>query len=170
MHPLRTWLDGLLGLQGGPNLWQMGLRALIIYLMSILLIRLGSDKRLMGRHAPFDIILAVIFGSVMSRAINGSAPFFQTVGAGAVFIAAHWALALLSYRFRTLEVMLKGKPKILIRDGSVEIGAMRSAAISEADLQEALFVKGKAMSPGEVALARLECNGEISVFTVKQRG
>jgi uncharacterized membrane protein YcaP (DUF421 family) len=164
MHPLRSFLNASLGLDGGPNLWQMGIRTLVIYLMSIALVRVGRDKRMLGRHAPFDIILAVIFGSVMSRAINGSAPFFQTIGAGAVFILAHWALALLSYRSRTIEVLLKGKPKVLIREGVVDSRAMRAAALSEADLQEALFMKGKAMRPEDVALARLECNGEISVF------
>jgi uncharacterized membrane protein YcaP (DUF421 family) len=168
MHPLQSFLNGMLGLDSGPNLWQMGLRTVVIYLMSVLLIRVGSDKRMLGRHAPFDIILSVIFGSVMSRAINGSAPFFQTIGVGAVFILAHWILAILSFRFRGLEILLKGKPKILVREGKIESEAMRSAAISDADLQEALFMKGKAMSAEEVALARLECNGEISVFPRKK--
>jgi uncharacterized membrane protein YcaP (DUF421 family) len=164
MHPLQSLLNGLLGLDAGPNLWQMGLRTVVIYLMSILLIRVGSDKRMLGRHAPFDIILSVIFGSVMSRAINGSAPFFQTIGIGFVFILSHRVLALLSFRYRGLEVLLKGKAKVLIREGAIDADAMRASAISDADLQEALFMKGKAMSPDEVALARLECNGEISVF------
>jgi uncharacterized membrane protein YcaP (DUF421 family) len=167
MHPLQSLLNSLLGLEAGPNLWQMGLRTLVIYLMSILLIRVGGDKRMLGRHAPFDIILSVIFGSVMSRAINGSAPFFQTIGVGFVFILAHRVLAILSYRYRGLEVLLKGKPKVLIREGVSDAEAMRASAISDADLQEALFMKGKAMSPAEVALARLECNGEISVFPRK---
>ncbi|MBW8888195.1 MAG: DUF421 domain-containing protein [Fibrobacteres bacterium] len=164
MHPLQSWLNGLFGLDGGPNLWQMALRTLVIYLMSILLIRIGGDKRMLGRHAPFDIILSVIFGSVMSRAINGSAPFFQTIGVGFVFILIHRILALLAFRYRGMEVLLKGKPVVLIREGAIDSGAMRATAISDADLQEALFMKGKAMKPEEVALARLECNGEISVF------
>jgi uncharacterized membrane protein YcaP (DUF421 family) len=148
----------------------MGIRTLIIYLMCVALIRVGSDKRILGRHSPFDMILAVIFGSVMSRAVNGAAPFFQTIFAGAVFILIHWCLSALSFRSRFLETVLKGKPQILIENGIIHRRALRATLISDSDLEEALYANGQVRRPAEVALARLECNGEISVIPAESNG
>lgn len=161
---MRAFLDTALGLSGSPNLWQMGMRALIIYVMSVVLIRSGSDKRLMGRHAPFDVILGVIFGSVMSRAVNGSAPFFQTIGAGAAFILIHWIMSSLAYRMPTIAFLLKGAPRPLIRDGELLRDNLKRSLISDGDLAEALRANGQRQDASQVKLAQLECNGEISVI------
>jgi uncharacterized membrane protein YcaP (DUF421 family) len=164
MHGLESVLDAALGLQGAPNLWQMILRSMVVYIMSIALIRVGNDKRMMGRHSSFDMILAVIFGSVMSRAVNGSAPFFQTFAAGGVFIVAHWLLAAVTLRNRRAETWLKGVPKLLVRDGEILDEAMKRGLISRADLMESLRSNGGIRSTGELSAAWLEGNGEISVI------
>ena len=71
------------------NIWQMGLRAAIIYLAALIMVRIAGDRRFIGKYAAFDVILSIIFGSTLSRAINGNSAFFATIFAGFVLVAMH---------------------------------------------------------------------------------
>jgi uncharacterized membrane protein YcaP (DUF421 family) len=71
-------------------------RAGLIFTITLAIVRMDS-KRFLGKATVFDIILGIMIGSVMSRAINGSAPFFRTVLAGMVLVAMHWTLAGLAF-------------------------------------------------------------------------
>lgn len=110
------------------------------------------------------MILGIIFGSVMSRAVNGSAPFFQTIGVGAAFIVIHWIFSAMAFRLPALAFVLKGRPRPLVRDGEMLRPNLKRALISDGDLAGALRVNGQRMDAAQVKLAQLECNGEISVI------
>src|SRR5262249_49447883 len=70
---------------------QIALRAILVFLVWLVVVRL-ADRRLLGKYSAFDVVLAVMLGSVLSRAINGSAPFWGTLAAAAVLVALHWLL------------------------------------------------------------------------------
>ena len=55
------------------NSHQMGLRAAVVFIVTILMVRLAK-KRFMGRATAFDVILGIMIGSIVSRAINGQQP------------------------------------------------------------------------------------------------
>ena len=57
------------------SVWQVSLRALIVFIIAIVMLRI-CDKRLMGKSTVFDVMLGIVFGSTVSRAIKGNAPFF----------------------------------------------------------------------------------------------
>src|SRR5690348_8778006 len=61
----------------------MALRTIVVFAFTLAIVRLGS-KRFLGEASPFDFIVGIMLGSVMSRAINGSAPFFPTLVSGTV--------------------------------------------------------------------------------------
>jgi uncharacterized membrane protein YcaP (DUF421 family) len=67
----------------------MSLRDVIVYVVTIVIVRLGK-KRFMGRTTAFDVILGILLGSIVSRAITGNAPFFPALAASAVLVAMHW--------------------------------------------------------------------------------
>lgn len=50
---------------------QMALRTVLIYTATLAIVRVGS-KRFLSRATAFDAIVAIMLGSIMSRAINGS--------------------------------------------------------------------------------------------------
>src|SRR5688572_31750908 len=84
----------LLGLElnvGDVNALQMALRTIIIYAFTLAIVRLGS-KRFLGKPSAFDTTVAIMLGSIMSRAINGSAPLAPTLASGVVLIGLHWLL------------------------------------------------------------------------------
>jgi uncharacterized membrane protein YcaP (DUF421 family) len=146
---------------------QMGLRAMVVYLTWLAAVRF-ADKRLLGKYSPFDVVLAVILGAVLGRAINGSTPFFETMGAGAVLVGMHWLFALLSVRSHGFGRLVKGAERVLIWNGEVRRAEMRKNHMSENDLLEMLRLNGHVADPVDVAAAYLERNGEISVLPFRQ--
>src|SRR5688500_11455069 len=53
--------------------WQMSVRAVIVFAFGILLVRL-SGKRTFGKLSAFDIVLAIVVGSNLSRALHRQRP------------------------------------------------------------------------------------------------
>ena len=161
-----NWLIGL-ELEGKDlNVWQMSLRAMIVFIVAIIMLRLG-DKRFMGKSTAFDVMLGIVFGSTVSRAITGNAPFFPTLVAGLVLILMHWTLAAIAFRSHGFGTAVKGRDRLLVRDGEILWDVMKKVHITEHDLQEALRNHGKQPDVGQVQAAHLERNGEISIISKK---
>lgn len=81
------------GAELGPL--QLTARAVTLYLVTLVLIRLGRS-RYVGRNLAFDVVLGFILGSLLTRAINGSDTLFQTVMATGVMLGVHAVVRLLS--------------------------------------------------------------------------
>ena len=159
-------LHALLDLGGdreAPGAAAAALRTVIVYAVTLALVRLGS-RRLLAKPSAFDLIVAVMVGSIMSRAINGAAPVGPTLLAGATLIAMHWAFAALAFRMHWLSAALKGTRIPLIRDGQVLREGMRRANITDDDLAEALRLQVHDDDPAAVAAAYMERSGAISVI------
>ncbi|MDY6781461.1 MAG: DUF421 domain-containing protein [Cyanobacteriota bacterium] len=165
METVGETIHSVLGLDAQKlTFWQMGARAVIVYVAGLAMVRLGGDRRFIGQYAAFDVILSIMLGATLSRAINGSAAFFPTLGAAWVLVGLHWLLSLLSFHFDQLEATIKGRSRVLIQDGQLCQRAMRKSHISRRDLDTALRLKAKLTDPSQVALAYLESSGDISVI------
>ena len=145
------------------NAWQMSLRALIVFTVAIALVRFG-DKRFMGNNTALDVMLGIVFGSVVSRAITGNAPFFPTLAAGLVLVLAHWVLSAIAFRSHRFGTMVKGRERTLVKDGVIQWDEMKKAHISEHDLREALRIHGESGDTSKLKSAHLERNGDISII------
>ena len=161
-NPAGIW--EVIGTGGGDlTVWQMSLRALVVYVAAILLVKAGN-KRFMGKNTAFDVILGIILGSVLSRAITGNAPFFQTIGAGAALVGLHWFFSVASFHSHRFGTFIKGQERMLVKDGEIQWDNMRKSYISRNDLDMALRSTGKVTGPVDVAVANLERSGDISVI------
>ena len=87
--------------------WPDGARAVVVYVVTVLMVRLGK-KRFMGQSTAFDVILGIMLGSVVSRAITGNAPFFPALSAAAVLLAMHWLFSALAFRSHLFGEAIKG--------------------------------------------------------------
>lgn len=145
---------------------QMALRSILVYALALILVRMGS-RRFLAQASAFDIIVAIMLGSIMSRAINGSAPFLPTLIASGALVGAHWVLAALAYNTSFLGPLVKGEPRLLIKDGEVQEDQMRAAKLSEHDLEQALHAQSL-RDPSKVKRAYLERDGSISVVPLKK--
>lgn len=165
MHMLWESLRWAFGVDTDPrsyNVLQVSLRALLVYLVGLLIIRLGRN-RLLGRQSPFDIVLGFVLGSVLSRAINGTSHLLVTLVSSLVLVVAHRSVAFLSFHSHRFGALVKGEPHRVVEDGRIDWTQMRREHISERDLEEALRLRAKTADEKKVAEARLERNGEISI-------
>jgi uncharacterized membrane protein YcaP (DUF421 family) len=144
------------------NVPQMGLRAAIVYVVTVLMVRVAK-KRFMGRATAFDVILGVMIGSIVSRAVTGNAPFLPALTATAVLLAMHWLFSGIAMRWHGFGTVIKDKSRVLVRKGDVDTSAMRATHMTEHDLWEDLRGKGIARLE-QVEEARLERSGNLSVI------
>jgi uncharacterized membrane protein YcaP (DUF421 family) len=145
---------------------QIALRTLLVYVAALALVRLAS-KRFLSEATAFDVIVAIMLGSIMSRAMDGSAPFLPTLLTAAVLLGLHWLFALLAYHTSWFGTLVKGERVLLIKDGEIQPEGMRRGSITEADLTQALRIQTNQTDPARVRRAYLERNGQISIVPYK---
>jgi uncharacterized membrane protein YcaP (DUF421 family) len=140
---------------------QISLRGIIVFLVTLTTVRLGH-KRSLSRKTPFDAVLLVILAAVLSRAINGSAAFFATLGGGVVLVVLHRLFAHLAYYSHGFGILVKGRPDTIVRDGECDLRMMRRNHVSIHDLEEDLRLGAHIDDLSQVRLARVERSGDIS--------
>ncbi len=151
--------------KGFVNWWQMSIRAIIIFIYGVALVRIAG-RRAFGRQSSLDIVLTVLIGSNLSRGLTGSAPFFPTMAATAALVALYWISIHLAQRWDFVGFVMKGGQTVLVRDGRPDPAAMRKEGVSHLDLYEAIR-SARLDELESVALATLERGGHISVVPRK---
>jgi uncharacterized membrane protein YcaP (DUF421 family) len=145
------------------NDWQMVIRGLLVFIMTIVIVRLGKRKFL-GKNSALDIILAVIIGSVASRAINGSGYLFSTLLSIGFLVACHWFLSYISFKSGKIASFLEGEGFPLMKGGKLDEKAMLIQLFRKEELLEAARLRGNISDLSKVEEAYLESNGSISVI------
>ena len=169
MESFYNFVGPLLGLGVEPKqltFLQISLRGIIVFITTLAMIRLGH-KRSLARKTPFDAVLIVILASVLSRAINGSAAFFATLGGSVVIVLVHRVFALIAYHSHLFGILIKGQPEVIVENGALILKTMGRNHISKHDLEEDLRLDAELESTEGVKIARVERSGDIS-FIKKQ--
>src|SRR5437762_6930366 len=164
MNAFWNSFETLLGLSVEPrNLTfvQISLRAVIVFVATLAMVRLGH-KRSLSRKTPFDAVLLVILASVISRAINGSAAFFATIGGSVVLVLLHRLFAHMAYYSHAFGILVTGRPDIIVRDGQCDFRMMLRNHISTHDLEEDMRLDAHIDDLSKVRVARVERSGDIS--------
>jgi uncharacterized membrane protein YcaP (DUF421 family) len=140
---------------------QISLRGAVVFVATLIMVRLGH-KRSLARKTAFDAILIVILASVLSRAINGSAAFFPTLGGGLVLVMIHRLFALAAFHSHWFGCLIKGEPDLIVENGQVDQRNARRNHISMHDLQEDLRLDAETEDLDKIKVARVERSGDIS--------
>ncbi|HTH15610.1 MAG TPA: YetF domain-containing protein [Magnetospirillum sp.] len=151
----------LFGMKGDVSWWQMSLRGITVFIYGLLLVRFPG-QRIFGKSSAFDIVLAVLVGSNLSRALTGNSPFIATLAATTVIVMIHWGVAHLAAHSRVLSWLAKGAVVHLVTDGQPDRRRMARHGITDGDLEEAMRQFGVERLD-QVKTACLERNGKISV-------
>lgn len=153
MHEL--WVPSL-------PLWQLVLRALLVYAGVMVLLRL-SGKRAVGQLTPFDLVLLILIGNAVQNGLNGGDnSLTAALVLSLCLIALNYAAAWLSARKPAVRRLLEGEPVVLARDGHVYRHVLRRELVSRADFDEAMREAG-CSDAARIRLALLETNGRISI-------
>ena len=170
MKAFYDFVGPLFGLGADPKdltFVQISLRGIVVFLATLVMIRLGH-KRSLARKTAFDAVLIVILASVLSRAINGSAAFFATIGGSVVIVLVHRLFAFFAYHSHWFGCLIKGRAEMIVEDGELILPTMRRNHISQHDLEEDLRLDAKIEDLSRVRIARIERSGDISF--IKKHG
>jgi uncharacterized membrane protein YcaP (DUF421 family) len=170
MNALQNFFLTLLGPDGKATeltLLQISLRGFIIFIVGLSLVRIG-DRRSLAEKTGFDAIFIVLIGSMLSRAINGTGPFFTTIGAGIALMIIHRAFAFGAFQSHWFGCLIKGKALTLVRSGEIDWKEMKHGLVSQHDLEEDLRLDAKTEEISDIAIARLERSGDISFIKKKE--
>jgi uncharacterized membrane protein YcaP (DUF421 family) len=142
--------------------WHFALRAVAVYMLVMLLVRL-SGKRVVGKFTPFDLVLLILIGNAVQNGMNGG----DNSLTGAVIlaiclIALNYGVAFVAARSPRARTFIEGKPVVLARDGTIFREVLRHELVSKADFHEAMREAG-CDDIERIRVATLETNGHISI-------
>ena len=142
--------------------WEFVVRGVVVYIFLLVFLRL-TGKRQTGQYAPFDLVLLLILSNAVQNSMNaGDNSLVGGLMSASTLLVCHAGLSHLTYRFRKLERLIDGRPRVLVQDGKVDEQLMQSERISASDLAAALRAGG-CLHAHEVARATIEVNGQITV-------
>ena len=170
MNALQNFFLVLLGPDGKATeltILNISLRCFIIFVVGLALVRIG-DRRSLAQKTAFDAIFIVLIGSMLSRAINGTAPFFITIAGGIALMIIHRIFAFGACKSHAFGKLIKGKPVTLVRNGEIDWEKMKHNLVSKHDFEEDLRLDAKTEDVSSIQLARLERSGDIS-FIKKEK-
>lgn len=157
-----TLLD-VFGVTNHIEWWQELPRAFVVFVFGLILLRI-SGRRTFARWSALDIIVSIVMGSSLSRALTGSAPLGGTLLAMSLIAFLHWVLARAASRSRRFAHLVEGQPAILGQSGAVFPREMQRYNISETDMSEALRKEG-VPDAARTLQVTLEPSGAITVLT-----
>ena len=160
-------LINIFGIQNHLTTAQEAARAVLIFSYGLILLRI-SGPRMFGHWSALDIVVTIMVGSALARAMTGSAPLVGTMVAAAVMAFLHVMLAHWVARNQALARLVEGTSVTLVDHGHIDSVARLKCKISQSDLREALRQEGV---DGEAHLANvksvtLEPSGHLSVVKI----
>jgi uncharacterized membrane protein YcaP (DUF421 family) len=141
---------------------QMTTRAVIVFFAVLALLRL-SGSRTFGGNTAFDMVVKIMLGAVMSRAVVAASPFWGTLLAGLVLVALHRVLAWAAFHSTFVGRLVKGEGQLLAQQGRLDEKSLRRNHLTHADLLEGLRESANIGAVEQAETVRLERDGSISV-------
>lgn len=143
------------------------IRATVLYAIIIFLIRL-MGKRQIGELQPSELVITILLSEIASIPMqDNNIPILHSVVALFALVAYEIltsAAGLKSYKLRSF---MQGHPVIVIRDGEIDMKALKKLRMTVNDLISALRQKD-VFEISQVSYAIFETNGKISVLLKPQ--
>jgi uncharacterized membrane protein YcaP (DUF421 family) len=149
--------------------WEFLLRALVVYVFLLILLRL-TGKRQVGQLAPFDLVLLLVLSNAVQNSMNGGD---NSITAGIILastlVLLNYSVGWMTHRSKRLEGIVEGHPLVLIHNGHVYRDVMEQEKVTQHELDAALREAG-CSSISEVHFAVMETNGKITVQPRNNKG
>ena len=144
-------------------LLEVAFRTLIMYGYTLLAVRF-LGKRGTGQLTAFDFIVVILLGSAAGDPmLYDDVPLVYGIIVITVVVVIERVLNAFTNRNIKLEEFIESTPTLLVKDGVIDIKALKDEEISHSELLMELREKG-VRSIGEVERAYIEPSGRVSVF------
>ena len=153
--------------QGGGSLFTLFFRAMILYVLMILVMR-AMGKGQLGQFQPYELVMAILLADIFATPMASvSTPLLYGIVPVAALFVVHGIITLLCMRFDRVRAFISGKPVVVIERGEIKQDEMRRLCISLSDLLEGLRGAG-ILDPSRAETAILEANGTLTAFTASR--
>lgn len=149
--------------------WQFIVRGAVIYLAVLLLLRLGG-KRQIGQMGTGEFVAILLISNAVQNAMNGGD---NSITGGLILAAVLIGLSVLvdylTYRSKACEVLLQGRPTLLIHQGKLLHQNLEKEFLNVHEVKTMLRRQG-IHDLAEVREAVLESGGWVSVIKKDELG
>lgn len=162
---MKDFADFLFGLRADSHTItavQMTARAVVVFFAALALLRV-SGPRTFGSSTAFDMVVKIMLGALLSRAVVAASPFGGTLLAGLAFVGLHRLLAWAAYRSEWVGRLVKGQAHVLAEQGRPRADQLGQLNLTEKDLLEGLRENANVAALNQTAAVYLERDGSISV-------
>jgi uncharacterized membrane protein YcaP (DUF421 family) len=140
-------------------------RAAVIYVFLWAITRI-LGRATLGELSTFQLVLFIVMGDLVQQGVTQQD--YSVTGAVlaiSTIAVITWSLAYANRRWRWARPITHGTPVRVVRDGEIDLEALRAEQLSAEDLFAAAREHGiKRLA--DVELAVLEADGKVSFFTV----
>ena len=147
--------------------WQMMLRGTAVYWFLLLVFRFVL-RRDVGSMGVADLLFVVLVADASSNAMQGE---YRTVSDGLVLLGTligwNFLLDWLGYHSPAVSRFLEAPPEVLIKHGKPNHRVLKREMITLEELDAQLREQG-VESLSSVRVARMESDGQLSVFTYRR--
>lgn len=149
--------------EGADNMAVTLIRAAILYIIVIFLIRL-MGKRQIGELQPSELVITILVSEIASIPMqDNSIPILNSVVALFALVAFEIISSALSLKNHKIRSYMQGHPVIVIRNGIIDYKALKKLRMTVNDLVSALRQKD-VFDLSQISYAIFETNGKISVL------
>ncbi len=138
------------------------LRAVIAWLAVLILLRLAGKRQVAQMGIGEFVALLLISNAVQNSMNGGDNSLVGGLILAAVLIVLSHLFSYLTYRFRKLEVLVQGRPTLLIHRGQIVHHALQKELLTVTELRHLLRKQG-IHELREIQEAVLEPDGFISI-------
>lgn len=138
-------------------------RTVTLLLFALILVR-WLGKRGLGQVSPYEFVVLIAMGSALGDPMfYPTVPLLPPMVVLAVIVVIQRCLSWVTEQHDQIEKFVEGVPRICIRDGEVNLAALRDEHFPFDELVMLLREKG-VENLASVRLAILETSGRLSVF------
>ncbi|QRK08453.1 DUF421 domain-containing protein [Archangium violaceum] len=144
------------------------IRALVIYLIMMVLIRM-TGKRTLAQISTFDFVLVLIIGQATQLGLIGQDySLVNVLVLVSTLVGVHLALSRLESRFPTAARVLDGVPLLIVENGHLIEERVNRAGVSKEDILDQARSSQGLERMEQIRYAILERDGSISIIPKKE--
>lgn len=161
------FLNSVWGIKENISPLEISARAIVMFFITLVMIRV-SGMRSINKSNPFEAVIAILIGGILSRGVVGATPFLSTVISSVAILIVQKLLSRLSFYSRWVDKMSKGDQTLLYKDGRFIEENMKKSDITTMEIYEDLRLKCHLKSLESVEEIFMEKKGEVS-FIIKDK-
>jgi uncharacterized membrane protein YcaP (DUF421 family) len=161
------WQRWLFGEAPPSFLGEVALRALVIFLVMVVIMRL-LGRRMKGQMSVTELAVVLTLGAVIAGPMQiPTAGLLPSVVVLVALLFMHRFTNWLAFKSHAMELVQQGDAAVLVRDGLLDLPAMQRQGLS----QEQLFgqLRNQSIAQlGELRRVYFEANGRLSLYKLTE--